>query len=98
MSTSPPVARVRRLGEHVGRIVRVQGWLANRRSSGKLQFLQVRDGSGTVQGILPKGVVPDEVFKRLDALPVESSLEIEGKVVAEARAPGGHELHVSSVR
>ena len=48
-SEPPVIARVRRLGEHVGKIVTVQGWLSNRRSSGKLQFLQVRDGSGTVQ-------------------------------------------------
>ncbi len=97
-SAQPPVARVRRLSEHVGQVVRVQGWLANRRSSGKLQFLQLRDGGGTVQGILPRGVVPDDVFKELDALPVESSLELDGKVVADARSPGGHELHVTGVR
>ncbi|MGQ0553934.1 MAG: asparagine--tRNA ligase [Planctomycetota bacterium] len=98
-SSSPVVvARVRRLGEHVGRTVRVQGWLANRRSSGKLLFLQVRDGSGVVQCVLPKGVVPDELFKELDALPQESSLEVDGEVRADARSPGGHELGVSAVR
>jgi asparaginyl-tRNA synthetase len=99
MSSSPvPVARVRRLSEHVGQVVRVQGWLANRRSSGKLQFLQVRDGSGVVQCVLPKGVVDDALFKALDALPVESSLEVDGKVAADARSPGGHELQVTAVR
>jgi asparaginyl-tRNA synthetase len=97
-SSPPPVARVRRLSEHVGSVVRVQGWLANRRSSGKLQFLQVRDGSGVVQCVLPKGVVPDEVFKHLDALPVESSVEVDGKVAADARSPGGFELQVTGIR
>ena len=95
---SIPVARVRRLGEHVGQVVRVQGWLANRRSSGKLQFLQVRDGSGTVQCVLAKGTVSDALFTELDALPQESSLEVDGKVAADARSPGGHELQVTGVR
>ena len=93
-----PVARIARLGEHVGHTVRVQGWLANRRSSGKLQFLQVRDGSGVVQCVLRKGAVDDELFKRLDALPQESSLEVTGEVAADPRSPGGHELQVSAVR
>jgi asparaginyl-tRNA synthetase len=93
-----PVARVSRLSEHVGATVRVQGWLANRRSSGKLQFLQLRDGSGTVQCVLRKGSVDDELFKRLDALPQESSLEIDGEVKADPRSPGGHELSVSGAR
>lgn len=92
-----PVARVRRLNEHVGQTVTVQGWLANRRSSGKLQFLQLRDGSGTVQCVLRKGVLDDELFKRLDALPQESSLEVSGEVRADPRSPGGHELSVSAV-
>ena len=68
-AASPPViSRVRRLGEHVGTLVRVQGWLTNRRSSGKLQFLQVRDGSGVVQCVLRKGTVSDELFAQLDNL------------------------------
>jgi len=98
MSVQPVIARVRRLGEHVGQSVRVQGWLTNRRSSGKLQFLQVRDGSGTVQCVLKKGVVPDELFAQLDALPQESSLEVDGEVRADPRSPGGYELSVTGVR
>ncbi|RKY22205.1 MAG: asparagine--tRNA ligase [Planctomycetota bacterium] len=99
MSTAgpPPVSRVRRLSEHVGAVVRVQGWLTNRRSSGKLQFLQLRDGSGTVQCVLRKGAVDDALFKRLDALPQESSLEVSGEVKADPRSPGGHELSVTDV-
>jgi asparaginyl-tRNA synthetase len=93
-SASPPPVRVRRLGEHVGHVVRVQGWLANRRSSGKLQFLQVRDGSGVVQCVLRKGAVPDELYAELDSLPQESSLEVDGEVRVDPRSPGGHELSV----
>jgi asparaginyl-tRNA synthetase len=95
--TTPAAVRVRRLGEHVGSLVRVQGWLTNRRSSGKLQFLQVRDGSGVVQCVLRKGNVEDELFAQLDSLPQESSLEVDGEVKADERSPGGVELQVRGV-
>ena len=65
-SGTPVVARVCDLADHIGSTVTVQGWLANRRSSGKLHFLQVRDGSGVVQSVLRKGNVDDELFKELD--------------------------------
>jgi len=97
-SDTPVVARIRKLSEHVGRSVTVQGWLSNRRSSGKLQFLQVRDGSGVVQAVLRKGTVDDELFKQLDTLPQESSLEVDGEVKADERSPGGVELSVQAVR
>ncbi len=97
-SDSPVISRVSRLSEHVGGNVTVQGWLSNRRSSGKLIFLQVRDGSGTVQAVLRKGVVEDELFKELSSLPQESSLEVDGSVKADERSPGGFELSVSAVR
>lgn len=95
--TAPPV-RIRRLSEHVGTVVRVQGWLANRRSSGKLLFLIVRDGSGVVQCVAAKAQIGEESFKELDALPQESALEVEGTVAVDARSPGGHELQVTAVR
>jgi asparaginyl-tRNA synthetase len=95
--SAPPVARVQRLSEHVGRTVRVQGWLTHRRSSGKLLFLLVRDGGGVVQCVVKKGSVSDERFAELDALPQESSLLVDGEVRADERSPGGHELSVSAV-
>jgi len=95
---APPAVRVRRLAEHVGRVVRVQGWLTHRRSSGKLLFLVVRDGSGSVQCVTPRAVVGEALFAELDSLPQESSLEVDGEVKAEPRSPGGHELHVRAVR
>ncbi len=94
----PVVSRVRRLAEHVGEVVRVQGWLANRRSSGKVQFLQVRDGSGTVQCVVARAAVPEALYAELDSLPQESSLEVDGRVAADARSPGGHELQVTAAR
>jgi len=96
--TTLPTARVRDLSGQIGRAVRLQGWLANRRSSGKLLFLQVRDGSGTVQAVLRKGAVDDATFDGVAHLPLESSLEVDGEVRADPRSPGGCELQVSGVR
>jgi asparaginyl-tRNA synthetase len=87
-----PDVRVSELSAHVGETVRVRGWLYNRRSKGKIHFLQVRDGSGIVQAVMQKGQVADELFERCELLPYESALSVEGPVRADARAPGGHEL------
>jgi asparaginyl-tRNA synthetase len=91
-TTAPPTVRIADLARHVGSVVRVRGWLYNRRSKGKIHFLQVRDGSGIVQAVMVKGEVPDDLFARCDTLPYEASLSVTGTVRADARAPGGHEL------
>src|SRR5206468_1531485 len=70
----PEVATVEGIGAHAGRTVTLRGWLAGRRSSGKLHFLQVRDGTGTIQCVMAKAEVPAEVFALADHLPQESSL------------------------
>jgi asparaginyl-tRNA synthetase len=88
---------VRRLGDHVGEEVTICGWLYNRRSSGKIQFLQVRDGTGIVQGVLVKGRVPEDLFERCGTIPQESSVQVVGEVHEDARAPGGFELKVRAV-
>jgi asparaginyl-tRNA synthetase len=92
------VASVDHIGEHEGRTVTVRGWLAARRSSGKLHFLQVRDGSGTIQCVMSKADVPEDVFALADHLPQESSLEVTGVVRADPRAPIGYELGVTDLR
>lgn len=97
-SLSDTIARVRDLAQHVSASVRVQGWLANRRSSGKLLFLQVRDGSGTVQAVVRKGTLDDELFDALKRLPHESSLEVSGEIKADERSQGGVEMSVDAVR
>ena len=76
----------------------MQGWLFNRRSSGKIHFLQVRDGSGVCQCIAPKKAFEEEQFQAFGAIPYESSVEIDGEVREDARAPGGFELEVKDVR
>ena len=83
---------VKDLSEYVGKEVTVSGWLYNKRSSGKLKFLLLRDGSGIVQCIFFKGNVSEEIFENADKIGQESSIEIRGKVKEEPRSPGGYEL------
>lgn len=82
---------------HAGEEVEVRGWLYNIRSSGKILFLQLRDGSGFVQAVAVKGQVGEEAFAACQALTQESSLRVRGVVRQDARAPGGVELSVTGV-
>lgn len=83
----------------VGQEVTVRGWLYNQRSSGKLVFLLVRDGTGIMQAVVFKGNVSEEVFRLAGELTQESSLEVRGTVRAEPkRAPGGYELDAREIR
>jgi asparaginyl-tRNA synthetase len=91
------VATVEEIGRHTGETVTLRGWLASKRSSGKLHFLQVRDGTGTIQCVMGKQDVPAEVFAAADHLPQETSLEVTGTVRADARSPIGFELGVSDL-
>jgi asparaginyl-tRNA synthetase len=91
-------ATVERIREHEGRSVTLRGWLAGRRSSGKLHFLQVRDGTGTIQCVMAKADVPPEVFTLADHLPQESSLIVTGAVRADPRSPIGYELGVTDLQ
>ncbi len=85
------------IGRYEGREVVLRGWLYNKRSSGKLHFLQLRDGSGVVQCVVFKGDVEDELFERCDHLPQESSLVVHGQVRREERSPIGYEVGVSDL-
>src|ERR1700741_2400687 len=95
---SPPVTTIAEIGKHEGQSVTVRGWLYNLRESGKLLFPIFRDGSGQIQGVVPKNAVSPETFDALKGLTQESSVIVEGKVRADKRAPGGYELDVSSVQ
>jgi asparaginyl-tRNA synthetase len=92
-----PVVEIRRVSEHAGQEVILQGWLYNLRESGKLLFPLFRDGTGIIQGVIAKSAVTPEVFERVHQLTQESSLRVIGKVRADKRAPGGFELDVSNV-
>jgi len=96
-SAKAPLTTIAEIGQHVGQTVTLRGWLYNLRASGKLLFPIFRDGSGTIQGIVPKAAVPEDVFETLKNLTLESSLVVTGKVRADERAPSGFELDVESV-
>jgi asparaginyl-tRNA synthetase len=85
------------LARHVGETVTIRGWLYNKRSSGKIKFPVMRDGTGLLQGVLVKGSVPDEVLERFEELTQESSFAMTGKIRVEPRAPGGHEMDVIDI-
>ena len=80
------------IGEHQGARVTLEGWLVGRRSSGKVLFLEFRDGTGFIQCVASKADVGEEAFEALAHLTVESSLRVTGEVRADSRAPGGYEL------
>jgi asparaginyl-tRNA synthetase len=95
---SAPITTISEIGKHDGQSVTLRGWLYNLRESGKLLFPIFRDGSGVIQGVLPKNAVPPEVFDAVKGLTQESSVIVEGKVRADKRAPGGYELDVTEVQ
>ncbi len=95
---SSPVTTISEIGKHDGQTVSIRGWLYNLRESGKLLFPQFRDGSGIIQGVVPKNAVTPEVFEAVKTLTQESSVIVEGKVRADKRAPGGYELDVQNVQ
>jgi len=93
----PPV-HVADIARHDGEQVTLHGWLHGRRSSGKLHFLQVRDGTGTIQCVVFKGNVAPETFHEADHLPQETSLSVTGIVKRDERSPIGFELDVRDLR
>jgi asparaginyl-tRNA synthetase len=88
---------IRDVSKHVGQEIHLKGWLYNMRSSGKLMFPQIRDGSGIIQGVVFKKSVPEQVWNDCEKLTQESSIIVTGKVRADERAPGGYELDVTGV-
>ena len=86
------------IARYAGQHVTIRGWLHKRRSSGKIHFLTVRDGTGFIQAVISKTAVGEQVFQRADHLGQETSLIIEGTARADTRAPGGYEIDVSSLR
>src|ERR1700675_5024972 len=89
---------IRDLSKHVGEEVTLKGWLYNLRSSGKLMFPQLRDGTGIVQCVVAKNSVSPEIWEALRPLGQESSLIVTGRVREDSRAPGGFEIDVSDAQ
>ena len=86
------------VSKHADQEVKIHGWLYNKRSSGKLWFLQVRDGSGIIQAVVFKGDVSEEIFQRCEEVTQESSIVVTGKVSEDKRAPSGYELQMKDVQ
>jgi asparaginyl-tRNA synthetase len=82
------------IGRHEGEAVTIKGWLHNRRSSGKIHFLILRDGTGFIQAVLSKAEVGEELFKAADHLSQETSVIVTGVARSDARAPSGYEIDV----
>ena len=92
--TTPRIAELR---EHVGQAVTVRGWVTHVRSSGKVAFAVLRDGTGIMQAVFVKTQLPPEVWERFKELTLETSVHINGEVKAEPRAPGGYEMAVAGL-
>src|SRR5574341_23718 len=91
------VTKIDEIGKYVGKEVKVQGWLYNKRSSGKIHFLLVRDGYGLLQCVMAKDSVDEKTFLASDKLSQESSLEVTGTVREDKRSPGGYELSLKNI-
>jgi len=89
--TTPRIAELR---EHVGQTVTIRGWVTHVRSSGKVAFAVIRDGTGIMQAVFVKAEVPVEIWDRFKELTLETSVYVTGKVRAEPRSPGGYEMGV----
>ena len=96
--TSPTFARIEELKAHAGQTVTVRGWVTHLRSSGKVAFVVMRDGSGSLQSVLVKSQLPPETWARFAELTQETSIAITGEVRLDARAPGGVEMGAAELQ
>src|SRR5258707_14401735 len=94
----PEAQRIEALPALAGQLVTVHGWVMTTRSSGKIAFVSLRDGTGYLQVVVSKKDVPEGVWTALGGLTQETSVEVAGTVRADARAPGGVELTASDLR
>lgn len=83
--------------DYVGQVQTINGWVYNSRSSGRVAFVLVRDGSGIMQCVVAKSDIDESAFEAVRHLTQESSISITGAIQAEERAPGGHEMHVQKI-
>ncbi|HJR66210.1 MAG TPA: asparagine--tRNA ligase [Gemmatimonadaceae bacterium] len=89
--------RIEALREHVGRAASVRGWVTHLRSSGKVAFIVLRDGTGVLQSVIVKTSVAPEVWERFQQLTVETSIAVTGDVREDARSPGGVEMSATAL-
>ena len=92
-----PTSRIVDLHAHAGTSATVRGWVTHLRSSGKVAFIVMRDGTATLQAVLVKSAVTPEIWSRFAELTQETSISITGEVRMDARAPGGVEVGISNL-
>src|SRR5687767_14184468 len=92
-----PTPRIAELSAHAEQFVRLRGWVTHLRSSGKVAFIVMRDGTGLLQAVVVKSSVSPESWERFGKLTQETSIEVEGEARPDARAPGGYELGVKEL-
>ena len=97
MTHEGTLAYIEDIARYEGQRVIIRGWLHARRSSGKIHFLTIRDGSGFIQGVMSKSAVDEETFRLADHLTQETSVVVSGAVRADTRAPGGFELDLATL-
>ena len=97
MAHEGTLAYIEDIARHEGQRVMIRGWLHARRSSGRIHFLTIRDGSGFIQGVMSKAAVDEDTFRTADHLTQETSIIVSGAVRADARAPGGFELDLATL-
>jgi asparaginyl-tRNA synthetase len=97
MAVPQHAPRIAELKDHVGQTVTVRGWVTHVRSSGKVAFAVIRDGTGIMQSVFVKTQVTPEVWDRFKELTLETSAALTGEVRAEPRAPGGFEMGVTKL-
>ncbi|HEU5186153.1 MAG TPA: asparagine--tRNA ligase [Gemmatimonadaceae bacterium] len=90
-------ARIEALRDHLGRVASVRGWVTHLRSSGKVAFIVLRDGTGVLQCVIVKNAVAPEVWERFQQLTIETSIAVTGEVREDARSPGGMEMSVTAL-
>ncbi|MCK4297073.1 MAG: asparagine--tRNA ligase, partial [Candidatus Marinimicrobia bacterium] len=88
---------VKDVKDYDGKEVMMKGWVYNKRSSGKIWFLILRDGTGIIQGIVLRNEVSEDVFNKRDELSQESSITINGLIHKDKRAPGGYEIVIRDI-
>jgi len=97
MAHEGTLAYIEDIARHEGQRVIIRGWLHARRSSGRIHFLTIRDGSGFIQGVMSKAAVDEDTFRTADHLTQETSIIVSGAVRADARAPGGFEIDLATL-
>src|SRR5665213_3694784 len=95
--TDVPAPRIAELHQHVGHTVTVRGWITHLRSSGKVAFAVIRDGTGVMQAVLVKSQLPADTWERFKELTLVASVFATGEVRSDARAPGGFEMGITDL-